>query len=628
MQKKIIAIIVVIAVMVACTVTVSAAGESTYTRLAGADRYATCAEISKAGWDSAGTVVIACGDDFPDGLAGGPLAYKFNAPLLLVQKDKIPASITSEIKRLKPQKAYVLGGPDVVSNTVVSELHKYGISIERVYGDDRAATAAEIAKITGATGGKAIIATGLDYPDALAVSPIAAKNGWPILFAYNNILPEATADALLKLGIKEVDIIGGPDVVGNSAAAQIQNMGIHAKRIYGDNRYITALNIAKRYSTANNGIFMVTGADFADALSTAPLAAQKSPVLLLAAKDSVEPEVRAFAKEKGISRDMITVIGGTDVVSETAVERLFTGDTVELYNVTVDIEGAEDPLYVVHFSFQRPVPYTFLSVRLKEDPNGQPVSYLGGASTYQPTTQTVSANTFISEEYKGTYWFEIVLEDDEGNEIMHSTPVKIELSGIEEGLIYTSEQLLKSVADGIEPKISPDAQEVLALYNKAKDIVSSIVKPGMSDLQKEKAIHDYVVNNTKYDKENYDNNTIPQESYDAYGALVKNTAVCQGYAEATSLLLNMAGIENIIVSGDANNGITMGGHAWNIVKIDGKYYHLDTTWDDPVTSDGHNVLTYNYFNLSDSEIGKNHFWEKSQYPACPDTGPRPSTTHL
>jgi len=219
--------------MAAGTATVSAAGEGTYTRLAGTDRYATCAQISKTGWDHADTVVIARGDNFPDGLAGGPLAYKFNAPLLLVTKESMPKSIETEIQRLKPQKAYILGGTDVVSDAVAKELDKYGISVERVYGDDRAATAAKIAKITGAADGKAIIATGLNFPDALAVSPVAAKNGWPILFVYGSVIPSATEEALKEMAITQVDIVGGADVVSPRIEQQLKNRGISCKRIAG-----------------------------------------------------------------------------------------------------------------------------------------------------------------------------------------------------------------------------------------------------------------------------------------------------------------------------------------------------------------------------------------------------------
>ncbi|RKD31944.1 transglutaminase domain-containing protein [Thermohalobacter berrensis] len=153
----------------------------------------------------------------------------------------------------------------------------------------------------------------------------------------------------------------------------------------------------------------------------------------------------------------------------------------------------------------------------------------------------------------------------------------------------------------------------LNVLKKAKDeIIREIIKPDMSDYEKVKAIHDYIINNSKYDSVNYNNNTIPPESYSAYGILVKGTGVCEGYAEAFKLIMDDLGIESIIVSGRAGNQ----DHAWNIIKLDGEYYHIDLTWDDPVMDDGSDVLRYDYFNLSDKQMSKDHIWNRSKYPSC------------
>ncbi|MDP4090996.1 MAG: transglutaminase domain-containing protein [Bacillota bacterium] len=147
-----------------------------------------------------------------------------------------------------------------------------------------------------------------------------------------------------------------------------------------------------------------------------------------------------------------------------------------------------------------------------------------------------------------------------------------------------------------------------------KKIVSSVVKPGMSDFQKELALHDYIVNNTDYDNSDTQAGSIPDDDFTAYGVFVNRKAVCEGYAEVMYRLLNAAGIENYIVigTGGANP------HAWNIVSIGGKYYHLDSTFDDPVSESG-NVLSYDYFNLDDSQMSWDHTWTKSDYPACTST---------
>ncbi|MFD0696193.1 S-layer homology domain-containing protein [Paenibacillus sp. GCM10027628] len=136
----------------------------------------------------------------------------------------------------------------------------------------------------------------------------------------------------------------------------------------------------------------------------------------------------------------------------------------------------------------------------------------------------------------------------------------------------------------------------------AKSIVASITHAGMNDFEKEKAVHDYVISHLAYDQ------TLVEHS--AYGGLTKGTTVCQGYALLTYRLLDEAGIPNKIVEGQAGGQL----HTWNLVKLDGNWYHLDTTWDDPVP-DVKGRLTYHYFNLTDDQMRQDHTWTGT-YPAA------------
>ncbi len=139
------------------------------------------------------------------------------------------------------------------------------------------------------------------------------------------------------------------------------------------------------------------------------------------------------------------------------------------------------------------------------------------------------------------------------------------------------------------------------VMKQAKAIVSSITQAGMDDHEKVKAIHDYVVKHISYD--------TSYKAYTAYEALVNRSAVCQGYALLTYQLLKEAGIENHFVVGTGDGQP----HAWNLVKIENKWYHLDTTFDDPVP-DEQGRVTYSYFNLSDEQIARNHEWNRGEYP--------------
>jgi hypothetical protein len=151
-----------------------------------------------------------------------------------------------------------------------------------------------------------------------------------------------------------------------------------------------------------------------------------------------------------------------------------------------------------------------------------------------------------------------------------------------------------------------------SLSAKCRKLLTDITNDGMTELEKEKAIHDYLVLNTAYDYDNYRQGTIPDKSYTHKGVIFDGVGVCAGYASATKLLMNMAGIECVTVIGTAGNG---GGHAWNIIKINGAYYNLDTTWDDPVPNKA-GYVRYNYFNISDETLSKDHNWEKGKYPSC------------
>lgn len=147
---------------------------------------------------------------------------------------------------------------------------------------------------------------------------------------------------------------------------------------------------------------------------------------------------------------------------------------------------------------------------------------------------------------------------------------------------------------------------------KADDIINSIITENMSDLEKEMAIHDYIVKNTAYDYENYINGTIPQKGYHADGVLLDGIGVCQGYAEAIQLLLTKAGIKSMVIDGGGELN-----HAWNIVEIDGKNYHVDATWNDSIPDSPYKIK-HRYFNLSDKAIGRDHKWPKNVFPKCND----------
>lgn len=141
---------------------------------------------------------------------------------------------------------------------------------------------------------------------------------------------------------------------------------------------------------------------------------------------------------------------------------------------------------------------------------------------------------------------------------------------------------------------------------RVESILSEIITNDMNDYAKEKVIHDYIVANVQYD-------TSLQE-HSAYAALAKGKTVCQGYSLLMFKMLQKVGIKSIIVESEPMN------HAWNMVYIDNKWYHVDATWNDPVPDVPNRVL-YDYYNLTDDEIsqsirGNRHIWNVDQYPSA------------
>lgn len=157
----------------------------------------------------------------------------------------------------------------------------------------------------------------------------------------------------------------------------------------------------------------------------------------------------------------------------------------------------------------------------------------------------------------------------------------------------------------------------------AEEITGSVISPVMSDYEKVLALHDYLVKNSRYDVENADSDTVPAEEHEAYGVLVNGIGVCDSYAKAFKLLMDKAEVECLLVEGSSTDASGQGtaslDHAWNIVSLDGEYYHVDTTWDDVAEDRDSEELVYHYLNLNDADILGTHRWDTENYPECAGT---------
>ena len=168
------------------------------------------------------------------------------------------------------------------------------------------------------------------------------------------------------------------------------------------------------------------------------------------------------------------------------------------------------------------------------------------------------------------------------------------------GYQYTPKELAEKLEKEAEEQAVVDAA------------IASCVTDGMSDYEIAKALHDYLTTHNEYDMRLYSGN-LPALSRTSYGALVDRTSVCAGYALAYERLMDQVGIPCEYVTGMTTNGY----HAWNIIQIDGEWYHVDVTWDDP-TPDREGYVRYKYFLKSDKAMSRDHVSSEASH-TCTST---------
>jgi putative cell wall-binding protein len=289
-------------------------------RIGGADRYATAAAISKATFPVGVPVAyVATGANFPDALAGAAAAGKSGGPVLLTTPDALPAATATELGRLKPGRIVVLGSTAVVSDAVKAALAAYTDgTVTRIGGADRYATAAKISKATFPTGVEvAYVATGANFPDALAGAAAAAKTGGPVLLVEADTIPAPIAAELTRLAPGRIVVLGSTAVVSASVMAALDAYTDGSvTRLGGADRYATAAAISK--ATFGPGVptsYVATGANFPDALAGAAAAGRTGGPVLLVGQWSVPAPT---ATELGrLDPARVFVLGSTAVIDDT-----------------------------------------------------------------------------------------------------------------------------------------------------------------------------------------------------------------------------------------------------------------------------------------------------------------------
>ncbi len=129
--------------------------------------------------------------------------------------------------------------------------------------------------------------------------------------------------------------------------------------------------------------------------------------------------------------------------------------------------------------------------------------------------------------------------------------------------------------------------EIDDVEREVERLSSELIVAGDTDINNIRRIHDYIIDHSVYDSNRSDYNDTTYRSDIAYGPLLQGYGICGGYTDAMELFLEELGIESYKISSEQ--------HVWNAIYLDGEWYHLDLTWDDPVTSTGENLIEHNFF---------------------------------
>nr|BFF11042.1 hypothetical protein GCM10025699_23450 [Microbacterium flavescens] len=293
-----------------------------YQRVAGLDRYRTAAALSAKYFGAArtDTVFIASGTAFPDALSAGAAAAVNGAPVLLVPRTGLPAAVASELRRIEPATIYVIGGAATVSTATQTALRGYAGTVVRISGPDRYATSRAVAAEFFDIPAIAYIATGRDFPDALAASAVAGALGGPLVLVDGQTSTlDATTRDLVGTFDAPLRIVGDTGVVSAGIEADLAAIDPGVTRRGGVDRYETATLLAGDLPVADTW-FYATGTGFADATAGGAVAGQLGSPLKLV-RPSCDPNWFDLGYMYSQGPRTVVVVGGESAIKSGALGR-------------------------------------------------------------------------------------------------------------------------------------------------------------------------------------------------------------------------------------------------------------------------------------------------------------------
>lgn len=297
------------------------------------DNVALSIEVAKQGWTSAQNVILARDDQFSDSLAAAPLSKKLDAPILMTGSSTLDSRTLTALHELGARNIYIVGGTVAVSQNVEDALKDF--TVTRIAGMQGYDTAALISAQVGIDSTQTVyLANGSAIPDAIAISAFAGAQGNPILLTDKDTLPASTLQALTNLNARNVVLLGGTAVIGNSVESQLSS-GFLVKRWGGYDRYDTQSIIFQNLLNKDNpqspiyftsGLVrqddVSSGKPYADALLTAALAAKNGGFVAMTEPNTIPSSLNYFLLfNKGYIPKSV-VVGNNSGVSSNLEQQL------------------------------------------------------------------------------------------------------------------------------------------------------------------------------------------------------------------------------------------------------------------------------------------------------------------
>lgn len=303
------------------------------------DAYRASSDAAKSAFPAATTksvpaLVVVSASQPGDQIVAASLARALGGPVLVTHSKWLPSAAFDEIKRLKPERVFVLGTTSIVQTTVSNKIASLGPKVYRITSKNAwqaAALSIERTVKEAAASGRpvdtAYLVNGRGLADALSVSPVLGKTGRPLLFIDKDSMPAYTTKALKKSGIKKLVLIGSADAISAKQENALKKAGYSVSRIAGANAYRTSVAIAAHALSLNVGFSwksagLVSRTSYTDALAWASASGLSNQVYLLTASNWLDSGVRGPVIAQRTTIGKMRVYGNNRAITTAVRDRL------------------------------------------------------------------------------------------------------------------------------------------------------------------------------------------------------------------------------------------------------------------------------------------------------------------